>query len=141
MRLTGNLARAQELTQETFLRAFRTLEKGEVFENPQAWLFRVASRLAIDEHRRKGRFPDQELGDLASGDDGSDEGAILERVMVQAALNALPTRYRIPLVLYVYEDWQVAEIARVLGLSVSAVKMRLHRAREMFRKHYGEERK
>ncbi len=65
--------------------------------------------------------------------------AVVERIAVQSALDALPSKYRIPLVLYVYEGQMVAEIAETLGLSISAVKMRLSRARIKFRQIYGQE--
>jgi len=67
------------------------------------------------------------------------EAATAERLAVQSALDALPPRYRVPLVLYVYEERTVAEIAETLELSVSAVKMRLSRARDKFRQAYEQE--
>lgn len=67
------------------------------------------------------------------------ETATAERLAVQAALDQLSPTYRVPLVLYVYEGCTVAEVAATLELSVSAVKMRLSRAREMFRQAYGQE--
>jgi RNA polymerase sigma-70 factor (ECF subfamily) len=130
------------LAQETFLRAYRALARGERWDNPRAWLYRVASRLATDDYRRRRLLrwlplrngqpdPQPGLGEVAA-----------EKLTVQAALAALPSRYRVPLVLYVYEERPVAEIAEMLGLSVNAVKMRLSRAREGFRQAYerGEDR-
>jgi RNA polymerase sigma factor (sigma-70 family) len=67
------------------------------------------------------------------------EAATAERLAVQAALNQLSPKYRVPLVLYVYEECTVAEVAETLGLSISAVKMRLSRAREMLRQAYQEQ--
>lgn len=67
------------------------------------------------------------------------ETTVAERAAVQAALDRLPAGYRVPLVLYVYEERTVAEIGEILGLSKSAVKMRLSRAREKFRRAYGQE--
>ena len=58
---------------------------------------------------------------------------------MQAALDALPSKYRIPLVLHTYAGCTVAEIAQTLGLSESGVKSRLSRAREKFRRAYGQE--
>jgi RNA polymerase sigma-70 factor (ECF subfamily) len=138
-RLTGSVARAQELTQETFIRAYRALLRGEQWDNPRAWLYRVASRLATDDHRRRkllewlplsGEEPDPEPGV---------EATATNRVAVQAALDALPPKYRFPLVLHVYAGCTVAEIAQTLGLSESGVKSRLSRAREKFRRAYGQE--
>jgi RNA polymerase sigma-70 factor (ECF subfamily) len=136
--LTGDLARAQELTQETFLRAYRALSKGTRWDNPRAWLYRVASRLATDDYRRRRLLQWLPLWsvDREERTGESVEMATIERLAVQAALETLSPKYRIPLVLYVYEECTVAEVAETLGLSVSAVKMRLSRGREMFRRAY-----
>jgi RNA polymerase sigma-70 factor (ECF subfamily) len=135
-RLTGDRSIAQELTQETFLRAYRALARGERWDNPRAWLYRVASRLATDDYRRRTMLRWLPLRD---GQPDSRQGlgeATAEKLAVQAALAALPPNYRVPLVLYAYEERPVAEVAQTLGLSISAVKMRLSRAREMFRDAY-----
>jgi RNA polymerase sigma-70 factor (ECF subfamily) len=138
-RLTGSVDRAQELTQETFIRAYRALLRGEQWDNPRAWLYRVASRLATDDYRRRqllewlplsGEEPDPAQGI---------EVNVTNRVAVQAALDALPLKYRVPLVLHTYAECTVAEIAEMLGLSESGVKSRLSRARKKFRRVYEQE--
>lgn len=135
------MGRAQDLTQETFLRAYRALLKGERWDKPRAWLYRVASRLATDDYRRRRLLQWLPLWDA----DGSNsqgqciETQTAERLAVQSALKMLPPKYRVPLVLYVYEGYPVAKVAEILGLSVSAVKMRLSRARQMFRLAYQQE--
>ena len=140
-RLTGDPNRAEELTQETFFRAYRALIKGERWDNPRAWLYRVASRLATDDYRRRKLLQWLPLRAADGSRDGSRgvEAATAERLAVQAALNQLPPKYRVPLVLHVYEGRTVAEVAETLGLSISAVKMRLSRAREMFRRAFREQ--
>jgi len=134
-RLTGDLARAQELTQETFLRAYRALAAGQQWQNPRAWLYRVASRLAANDYRRRKllRWLRLRDDDPAPGPGLSTSAA--ERLSFQAALVTLPPKYRMPLVL-VMSGYRVAEIAAMLSLSNSAVKMRLSRGREMFRQAY-----
>jgi RNA polymerase sigma-70 factor (ECF subfamily) len=77
--------------------------------------------------------------DGVAGSGGSVEDVTAEQMAVRAALAALAPKYRVPLVLYVCEGYSVAEVASILGLSVSAVKMRLSRARKRFRKSYQEE--
>lgn len=128
------------MTQETFVRAYQALARGERWDNPRAWLYRVASRLATDDYRRRKLL--QWLPLLGTEPDPAPgvEAIATERVAVQSALDTLPPKYRVPLVLYIYEEHTVAEIAGMLGLSLSAVKMRLSRAREMFRQAYGQER-
>jgi RNA polymerase sigma-70 factor (ECF subfamily) len=129
------------LTQETFLRAYQALTKGERWDNPRAWLYRVASRLATDDYRRRRLLRWLPLWSTRISGSGNEnvEAAVATRVDVRAALNALSPKYRIPLVLYVYEERTVAQIAETMDLSISAVKMRLSRAREMFRQAYQQE--
>ncbi|MFL7791174.1 MAG: RNA polymerase sigma factor [Anaerolineae bacterium] len=138
-RLTGSAARAQELTQETFIRAYRALLRGEQWDNPRAWLYRVASRLATDDHRRRKLLEWLPLSGEEPALEPSIEATATRRIAVQAALDTLPSKYRIPLVLHVYTGCTVAEIAQTLGLSESGVKSRLSRAREKFRRAYGQE--
>lgn len=135
-RLTGNQGRAQELTQETFLRMYRALERGERLENPRAWLYSVASRLAIDAHRRLSLLEWLPLLGTERNPGPNPEKLVAEQLAVREALQALGPKYRVPLLLYVHEGWKVREIAEMLDLSVSAVKMRLLRAREQFRRAY-----
>ena len=141
LRLTGDPARAQDLAQETFLRAYQALCRGDHWENPRAWLYRVASHLATDDFRRRRRLRWLPLSSVDGARPAAEdiEDLTAEQMAVRSALLALSTKYRVPLVLYVCEGYSVAEVARILGLSLSAVKMRLSRAREKFRQFYHEE--
>jgi RNA polymerase sigma-70 factor (ECF subfamily) len=114
------------------------LVRGERWENPRAWLYRVASRLAIDAHRRRKLIEWLPLLGNEPDPGPNPEVIVAEQLDVQEALNALPPKYRIPLVLYTCEGYKVREVAEILDLSISAVKMRLCRAREKFRRAYGE---
>jgi RNA polymerase sigma-70 factor (ECF subfamily) len=135
-RLTGDPARAEELAQETFVRAYCALVKGERWDNPRAWLYRVASRLATDHHRRQKLLQWLPLWDAERRPGPDVEQLAAEQLCVQAALEALPLKYRTPLVLYVHEGYRLAEVAELLDISVSATKSRLCRARRMFRAAY-----
>lgn len=135
-RLTGDAARAQELAQETFIRAYRALLKGERWDNPRAWLYRVASRLATNDYHRRNLLQWLPLSDAEPDPAQGVETAVAEREAVQAALDALPLKYRIPLVLYDHAGYSVAEVAQTLGLSQSGIKSRLSRARKKFRRAY-----
>lgn len=132
----GDVARAQELTQETFIRAYRALAQGERWDNPRAWLYRVASRLAMNEHRRRKLIEWLPLSGTEVDSAPEVEATVVEGIAVRAALDTLPLKYRIPLVLCVCEGWKVAEVAEVLGLTANGVKARLKRARAKFRRAY-----
>jgi RNA polymerase sigma-70 factor (ECF subfamily) len=138
-RLTGDRARAQELTQETFIRAYRALLRGEHWDNARAWLYRVASRLAADDYRRRKLLEWLPLLGTEADPATGVEATVSRRLDVQTALNALPPKYRIPLVLHAYAGCTVIEIAETLGLSESGVKSRLGRARTRFRQAYEQE--
>lgn len=125
----GNWMSAQDVAQETFLRAYRYVgDRGE-YPSP-GWLFRVASRLVIDEARKYGReavgtVPDVVPGTLSSQDD--------PRLEVLEALESLPDRDRECLVLFYFRDWPVERVAHHLGIPSTTVRTRLYRARERFR--------
>jgi RNA polymerase sigma factor (sigma-70 family) len=134
--LTGDLARAQELAQETFLRAYRAMASGERWDNPRAWLYRVASRLAANDYRRRKLLQWLPLRDHDPAPGPGLAEASAERLAFREALGTLPPKYRVPLVLSMYAGYRVAEIGAILHLGTSAVKMRLSRGREMFRQAY-----
>ncbi len=137
--LTGDLARAQELTQETFLRAYQALARGQRWENPRAWLYRVASRLAANDYRRRRLLQWLPLREHDPAPGAGLAESCAERLAFQAALRTLASKYRLPLVLSMHEGYRVAEIAEILNLGTSTVKMRLSRSREMFRQAYERE--
>jgi len=134
-RMLGDDGQAQELTQETFLRAYRALLRGEEWANPRAWLYRTASRLAIDAYRRQRLLRWLPLSFQPAAPDSA--AGTLDQMAMRTALASLPLHYRLPLVLYTCEGYSVAEVADILGLSASACKMRLCRARERLRQAYG----
>jgi RNA polymerase sigma-70 factor (ECF subfamily) len=135
-RLTGDAGRAEDLCQDVFLRAYRALEDGAQWHNPRAWLYRVASRLAINEHRRRSLLQWLPLIPTDADRAPSVEASVAERLAVSSALHTLKPKYRIPLVLYLDEGYTVAEIAEILDLSSNTIKVRLYRARQQFRHAY-----
>ncbi|MHB0858729.1 MAG: RNA polymerase sigma factor [Anaerolineae bacterium] len=128
-RMLGDEASAEELTQETFVRAYQALPRLAQGSNHRAWLYRIATNLAYD-HLRRARLirwttlqPWHSRG-AAPGSDTRD---------VQQALGRLSPALRAPLVLYSVQGYSTAEIAELLGISEGAVKTRLCRAREKLR--------
>jgi RNA polymerase sigma factor (sigma-70 family) len=137
-RLTGDPQTARDLTQETFLRAWRHFERVRTHDQPHAWLLRVATNLALTARRRD--HPNQ-LSTDALNDDAIPTRAdpmrdLAERDQVERALLALPPQQRAALTLREVYGFSCAEIGAALGISRDAVKMALYRGREGFRRHY-----
>jgi RNA polymerase sigma-70 factor (ECF subfamily) len=146
-RLTQDDALAEDLTQETFLRAaehFATLRDHTKASN---WLYRIATNLFRDHLRQHNRV-EQSLWEQSDTDDESDDveafpdpGPSLPQLVqrqavtqcVRDCIGALPPPYRAALLLYAVEDKTVEEIAAILGCSQGAVKVRLHRGRQLFK--------
>jgi RNA polymerase sigma-70 factor, ECF subfamily len=131
---------AEDLAQETFLSAYRAADQIAGLQNPRAWLYRIATNLALNALRRKRRFawlPWQWHEDRPASVNVADE--VGRHALVEAALAALPPDYRAPLLLYSHYGFKVTEVTEALNLSEGAARMRLQRAREMFRKEYRKE--
>jgi RNA polymerase sigma-70 factor (ECF subfamily) len=137
-RLTGDEQTASDLTQETFLRAWQHFSKVNTYDRPGAWLFRVATNLAVSHQRRRATpagapAPLDDDGGPASSDPA---WRLAERESVRTTLMALPVRQRAVLVLREVYGLSGEQIATTLSISEGAVKMLLSRARESFRARY-----
>ena len=131
LRLTGgDRARAEDIVQETLVRAWRNLDRLDESAGPvRPWLFTVAQRLAIDAHRaRRARPP--EVGDaaLAAVPSLDELEATLDRIIVTDALDALSREHRAVIVETYYRGRSVAEAAQVLGIPPGTVKSRCYYA-------------
>lgn len=142
LRLTANPEDAEDLAQETFLRAWR--HRGGIREPGavRVWLFTIAANLWRDRLRRRKRWP---LVLDAVGDDQQaramppDREAIAreDHDRVVEAMDSLPPRQREVLYLHAREQLSVGEIAQVLGISADAVKASLSLARRRMRERFG----
>ena len=140
LRLTGNRHDAEDLTQEVFVRVFRSLHTYTpgTFEG---WLHRITTNLFLDQARRKQRIRFDALSDeraarLASTA-AAPEAAYTDRTFdddVEAALAALPPDFRAAVVLCDIEGLSYEEIAEILGAKLGTVRSRIHRGRAMLRK-------
>lgn len=141
-RMVGDFHLAQDLTQETFLRAFSSIGRLASPAAFRAWLFRIAFRVAVDHHRcrdnRAVSLDGLERPVLDGADsplqrlERSEEAERLYEAVVRAVAR-LPERYALLVVLrYLYQR-PCLEVAGLLDLSVSNVKVRLHRARKFIR--------
>ncbi|NOW01031.1 RNA polymerase sigma factor SigE [Isoptericola chiayiensis] len=139
-RLTGDRQDAEDLTQETFLRVFRSLSSYTpgTFEG---WLHRITTNLFLDQVRRKKRIRFEAMGEDASRVEATDDRSRPERGFehahldhdVQAALDALRPEYRAAVVLCDIEGLSYEEIAVTLGIKIGTVRSRIHRARAQLR--------
>jgi RNA polymerase sigma-70 factor (ECF subfamily) len=131
LRLTGgDRARAEDIVQETLVRAWRNIDQLDSSSAPvRPWLFTVAQRLAIDAYRaRRARPP--ETGDAALAlVPGLDElEPTLDRIIVTDALDSLSREHRAVIVETYYRGRTVAEAAAALGIPVGTVKSRCYYA-------------
>ena len=146
-RMAGNADDALDLSQEVFLKLWRTLEQYQFDAAISTWLFRLTQNVCIDFLRRKKR--QQHVSLTFSGDE--DEGKELsvpdpeplpeERVIfnekqaaIRAAMNALPVDFREILQLRVVQELPYEQIAQIMDLPVGTVKSRLARARLQLKK-------
>jgi len=143
-RMLGNAQDAEDASQEIFLRAYTRLESFDRTRRFSTWLLSIASNYCIDRLRRR-RFAWLTLDDVAfslpSTERGPERSALDrdQQATVQRALRQLPHNYRLVTLLRYWQDLSYEEIARVTGLTESAVKTRLHRARHMLAAALGPE--
>ncbi len=139
-RLTGNPHDAEDLTQEVFVRVFRSLSSYTpgTFEG---WLHRITTNLFLDQARRKSKIRFDALADDAEtripGRVSAPDATYLDSQFdddVEAALASLPPDFRAAVVLCDVEGLSYDEIADVLGLKLGTVRSRIHRGRAMLRK-------
>jgi RNA polymerase sigma-70 factor (ECF subfamily) len=148
--MTGNRDDAEDLTQEAYLRAYRsfgTYNRQLPFES---WFFRILSNLFIDLMRRRPKLKplslDQPVGEEESDDNmllqipdeqANPERNLMDQVMdekLQSALNNLPEAFRAAVLLCDVEGKTYEEIAQIMGSSIGTVRSRIHRGRTLLRR-------
>jgi len=140
-RMLGSPAEAEEAAQETFVRVYQRLATYDPQQKLSSWVLAIASHYCIDRLRRRrlvslplDEAPAQEAAEPAEAPELALLAQERERE-IQTLLASLPEAYRLVLVLRYWQDLSYEEMARLLGTSESAVKARLHRAREMMAQH------
>jgi len=139
-RLSGSSELADDLTHDTFLSAYESLPKLRADSTIAPWLYRIASNRFRDFLRRKKvitwlRWPESPKSESCLACTGGEE-LLPERESVQAALRAMKPEYSVCLVLRLAEGFSSEETALILGITPEAVRMRLSRARQMFKSSY-----
>ncbi|MFQ5719769.1 MAG: sigma-70 family RNA polymerase sigma factor [Acidobacteriota bacterium] len=145
LKMTRNEKDAQDLVQDTYLRAFRFFHHFAAGTNCRAWLFRILKNVHINGYRKNQRSPDmvqwdqvEEFYDSVAPDDllrrhkNPEEQVIDSSVdhRIETAIAELPAEYRAVVVLNFSEDLSYREIAEVLEIPIGTVMSRLHRARK-----------
>jgi RNA polymerase sigma-70 factor (ECF subfamily) len=132
-RLLGSADDAQDATQAAFVHAFRELHRFRGDCSLRTWLYRIAVNEATGQLRRRARVRD------ADPDEDRQPAGLDEQIAVRLALERVKPAHRTVLVLRFWEGLSYEEIGEVLRISLPAVKMRLFRAREEFRRFYEEQ--
>ena len=151
LRMTRNPADAEDLVQETYLKAYRAFHSFQQGTNLKAWLYRILTNTYINIYRAKKRRPEQtelddvedlylyrRLGGLEAAAAGrSAEEEVLDHFTdsdVKAALEALPEQFRMAVLLADVEGFAYKEIAEILDIPIGTVMSRLHRGRRALQK-------
>ena len=141
LRLTGNPSDADDLVQETMLKAYRAWGQYEKGTNAKAWLLTILRHAFINEYRRKVRHPEtvdldaiEPFAVFSEVQDEDPQGAFFDRIVddeVLRAIDQLPEAFRETLVLSDVEGMSYQEIAQILEVPIGTVKSRLFRARHL----------
>jgi RNA polymerase sigma-70 factor, ECF subfamily len=147
MRMARNAADAEDLVQETYLKAYRAYDTFEAGTNLKAWLYRILTNTFINKYRKDARRPTEtDLGDVEDlylyrriGSEHSADAArsvedlVLDSLVesdIKEAVEALPENFRVPVLLADLEEFSYKEIAEILDIPIGTVMSRLHRGRK-----------
>ena len=144
--LTYNEEDANDLVQETYLKAYRFVESYNEGTNAKAWLFRILKNAFINQYRKRSKQPTQvdyeEIINFHDEEDSSYSSFLdLREEMFQdmmgdevtTAINALPVDFRVVILLCDIEGFTYEEIAKIIDIPIGTVRSRLHRARNMLK--------
>ncbi|MEN6313525.1 MAG: sigma-70 family RNA polymerase sigma factor [Clostridiaceae bacterium] len=126
-----------DISQEVFIRIYKALDRYNPEYKFSTWAVRIATNLCLDIHRKKkvDSMPIEEIEDLSNGID-TPEASYLQKERserIRKAIQALPEKYRIPIILFHQNGLSYEEMMKVTGESMTIIKNRLYRARLMLR--------
>ena len=145
--LTYNEDDANDLVQETYLKAYRFIDKYIEGTNAKAWLFKILKNAFINQYRRKSKQPTkvdfEEIVSYQSEEDDTQYSSYMDlreemfqHMMgdeVTNAINALPVDFRVVILLCDIEGFTYEEISKILDVPIGTVRSRLHRSRNMLK--------
>jgi RNA polymerase sigma-70 factor (ECF subfamily) len=151
MRMTRNPSDAEDLVQETFLKAYRAYHSFQAGTNLKAWLYRILTNTFINKYRKDSRRPNEvdlgviedlylyrRIGSEASAEASrTTEDRVLDGLVesdIKKAVEELPENFRIPVLLADLEGLSYQEIADILEIPIGTVMSRLHRGRKAMQK-------
>ena len=133
-RMTRNAHDAEDLVQETLLRAFRAFDGYTPDTNIRAWLYTILHRVRTDSFRKQARSPRTvELVEQGPGQAPEQDALFQGGEEIERALRALPEVFRNAVILRDVQDLTYDEIGRVLGVPIGTVMSRIHRGRALLR--------
>jgi len=133
--------RAQDAAQEAFVKVHKALQSYDLSRDFASWLYRIVLNVSIDHKRRRDRdrsVPTDRINEMVDARRAvvEDEEKQAKIEGVELVLSQMPDKYRIPLSLKDLEGMAVDEIAKLLDVSYSTVRWRLHKARKIFREKW-----
>ena len=131
--LLKNSSDAEDTVQETIIKYLEKKPELMDVEHTKAWLITVAKNKCMDLIRHRKRYENIEISNIKQASEEQINTEILEVLM------SLPEKFRLVLVLYYVEEYQVKEIAKIINKTQSAVKMRLQKGRRLLREKYESE--
>ena len=140
-RMLGSQAEAEEAAQETFVRMYQRLATYDPQQKLSSWVLAIASHYCVDRLRRRRivslPLDEVQVDGLTEPTEAPEPRLLAQEKEreIQSLLAELPEAYRLVLVLRYWQDLSYEEMARTLGTSASAVKAKLHRARELMAQH------
>jgi len=149
LRMTKNTKDAEDLVQETLLKAYRFFDRFEPGTNIKAWLFKIMMNIFINDYRQKSKKPAavsyEDIDDnylyhqlkYSKTEGRNPEELLFSRIVdddVKRAIEELPDDFRIVVVLAFLEEFSYQEIAEIADLQLGTVKSRLHRGRKLLQK-------
>jgi len=145
--LTKNENNADDLVQETYLKAFKFIQEDKEIRNAKAWLFRILMNTFINKYRRDKREPSlvdfdsveafhESLQEEVRAPSILDDESVLDSLMddnIKVALEALPDDFRMVILLSIVEGFSYKEISKIVNCPVGTVMSRIYRGRKMLK--------